>query len=110
MLLENPSTYIRFSESTIAEVDFLAEISKRTGCGLLRDINNVFVSANNHNTQPLPYLESFPLDRVKEIHLGGHDKEIDDLGAPLLIDTHGSPISNTVWTLYAYVVARTGAV
>jgi uncharacterized protein len=110
MLLENPSTYVRFSESTISEVDFLTELSKRTGCGLLLDINNVFVSANNHSTQPLPYLESFPLDRVKEIHLGGHDKETDDLGAPLLIDTHGSPISNVVWTLYAYVVARTGAV
>jgi uncharacterized protein (UPF0276 family) len=110
MLLENPSTYVRFSESTISEVDFLAELSKRTGCDLLLDINNVFVSANNHSTQPLPYLESFPLDRVKEIHLGGHDEETDDAGAPLLIDTHGSPISDAVWTLYAYVVARTGGV
>jgi len=110
MLLENPSTYIRFSESTIAEVDFLAEISKRTGCGLLLDINNVFVSAKNHGTQPLPYLDSFPLDRVKEIHLGGHDEETDDAGAPLLIDSHGSPISEAVWTLYAHVIARTGAI
>ena len=89
MLLENPSTYIRFSESTIPEVDFLAEVSKRTGCGLLLDINNVFVSARNHATQPLPYLDSFPLDRVKEIHLGGHHEEADDAGAPLLIDSHG---------------------
>jgi hypothetical protein len=110
MLLENPSTYVRFSESTIPEVDFLAEVSKRTGCGLLLDINNVFVSANNHGTQPLPYLDSFPLDRVKEIHLGGHAEETDDVGAPLLIDTHGSPISKAVWTLYAHVMARTGAV
>jgi uncharacterized protein len=109
MLLENPSTYIRFSESTIAEVDFLTEISKRTGCGLLLDINNVFVSAKNHGTQPLAYLDTFPLDRVKEIHLGGHDEEVDDVGAPLLIDTHGSPIAEAVWTLYAQVIARTGA-
>jgi uncharacterized protein len=109
MLLENPSTYICFSESTIPEVDFLTEISKRTGCGLLLDINNVFVSATNHGTQPLPYLDSFPLDRVKEIHLGGHDEETDDAGAPLLIDAHGSPISEAVWTLYAHVIARTGA-
>jgi uncharacterized protein (UPF0276 family) len=109
MLLENPSTYIRFSESTIPEVDFLAELSKRTGCGLLLDINNVFVSAKNHGTQPLTYLDSFPFDRVKEIHLGGHDEEVDDAGAPLLIDTHGSPIAGGVWTLYAHVIARTGA-
>jgi uncharacterized protein (UPF0276 family) len=110
LLLENPSTYIRFLESTIAEVDFLAEVSKRTGCGLLLDINNVFVSARNHDTQPLPYLDSFPLDRVKEIHLGGHDEETDDAGAPLLIDTHASPIAEAVWTLYAHVIARTGTV
>ena len=109
MLLENPSTYIRFSESTIPEVDFLDALSKRTGCGLLLDINNVFVSAKNHGTQPLTYLDSFPFDRVKEIHLGGHDEEVDDVGAPLLIDTHGSPIAEAVWTLYAHVIARTGA-
>jgi uncharacterized protein len=72
MLLENPSTYVRFSESTIAETEFLAAISKQTGCGLLLDVNNVFVSANNHGTSPLEYLDSFPLDRVMEIHLGGH--------------------------------------
>jgi uncharacterized protein (UPF0276 family) len=109
MLLENPSTYIGFSESMIPEVDFLAELSKRSGCGLLLDINNVFVSAKNHGTQPLAYLDSFPFDRVKEIHLGGHDEEVDDVGAPLLIDTHGSPIAEGVLTLYAHVIARTGA-
>src|SRR6267154_56148 len=109
MLLENPSTYIRFDDSTIPEVDFLTEVSKRTGCGLLLDVNNVFVSAKNHGTQPLSYLDSFPLDRVKEIHLGGHDEATDDAGAPLLIDTHASPIAEAVWTLYAHVIARTGA-
>jgi hypothetical protein len=109
MLLENPSTYIGFSESDIPEVDFIAELSKRTGCGLLLDINNVFVSARNHATEPSAYLDSFPLDRVKEIHLGGHDEEIDDAGAPLLIDSHGSPIVDGVWMLYARVIARTGA-
>jgi len=110
MLLENPATYIRFSESTIPEVDFLHLVSERTGCGLLLDINNVFVSAQNHDTEPLAYLDSFPLDRVKEIHLGGHAEETDDVGAPLLIDTHGSPISAAVWALYKHVIARTGAV
>jgi uncharacterized protein (UPF0276 family) len=109
-LLENPSTYICFAESTIPEVDYLAEISKRTGCGLLLDINNVFVSAKNHGIEPLPYLDSFPLDRVKEIHLGGHDEEADDAGAPLLIDSHASPVAEAVWTLYAHVIARTGPI
>ena len=101
MLLENPSSYIRLADSTIPEVDFLAEISRRTGCGLLLDINNVFVSARNHDTASLSYLEEFPLDRVKEIHLGGHHEDIDDAGAPLLIDDHGSPVADAVWTLYA---------
>ncbi len=108
ILLENPSTYIRFAESTIAEVDFLAEVSRRTGCGLLLDINNVFVSARNHAAQPLPYLDSFPLASVREIHLGGHHEEADDTGAPLLIDSHASPVTDAVWALYAYVLARTG--
>lgn len=110
MLLENPSTYVCLIESTIPEVDFLGEVSKRTGCGLLLDVNNVFVSAKNHRLEPLSYLESFPIDRVKEIHLGGHDEEVDDNGAPLLIDSHGSPIANAVWALYAQVVARAGAI
>jgi uncharacterized protein len=110
MLLENPSTYVRIAGSTIPEVDFLAEISRRTGCGLLLDVNNVFVSAKNHATQPLSYLDAFPLDRVKEIHLGGHDEEMDDAGAPLLVDTHGSPVADAVWTLYAHIIARTGPI
>jgi uncharacterized protein len=110
MLLENPSTYVSLTESAIPEVDFLGEVSERTGCALLLDVNNVFVSAQNHGIEPLLYLESFPLDRVKEIHLGGHDEGVDDAGAPLLIDSHGSPIATAVWALYAQVVARAGAI
>jgi uncharacterized protein (UPF0276 family) len=108
MLLENPSTYLRLAESTMPEVEFLAEVSKRTGCGLLLDVNNVFVSARNGGTSPLSYLESFPLERVKEIHLGGHHEEADGAGAPLLIDAHGSPIADAVWALYAQVIDRAG--
>jgi uncharacterized protein len=108
MLLENPSSYIRLAESTMPEVEFLAEVSKRTGCGLLLDVNNVFISATNDGTVPLSYLNSFPLDRVKEIHLGGHHEENDDNGAPLLIDAHGSPVAPPVWALYAHVIARAG--
>ena len=108
MLLENPSTYVAFTDSTIAEVDFLDELSQRTGCGLLLDINNVFVCARNHGTNPESYLAAFPLARVKEIHLGGHDEQSDDTGAPLLIDAHGSPVADPVWKLYEAVIARTG--
>lgn len=107
MLLENPSTYVTFAASTIPETEFLAEISRRTGCGLLLDVNNVFVSSTNHRTDPRAYLASFPLHAVGEVHLGGHDAE-DLPGGPLLIDAHGSPVADPVWTLYAEVIARTG--
>ena len=106
MLLENPSTYVGIADSTIAEVEFLAEVANRTGCGLLLDVNNVFVSATNHGIQALSYLETFPLDRVREIHLGGHDEETGDAG--VLIDAHGSAVADAVWALYALVIARTG--
>jgi hypothetical protein len=110
MLLENPSTYVLFAESTIPEVEFLRAISERTGCGLLLDVNNVFVSAKNHGTDALAYLERFPLERVKEIHLGGHDEQADDTGAPLLIDAHGTPVVEPVWALYEHVISRAGPV
>jgi hypothetical protein len=108
MLLENPSTYLQFAETTIPEVEFLREVSRRTGCGLLLDVNNVFVQARNHNTSAHDYLADFPLERVKEIHLGGHDAQQDDAGAPLLIDAHGAPVADPVWALYADVIARSG--
>lgn len=108
MLLENPSTYVRFAESTIPEVEFLRAVAERTGCGLLLDINNVFVSATNHASSARDYLAAFPLARVKEIHLGGHDRQNDDDGAPLLIDAHGTPVAEPVWTLYADVIERIG--
>jgi hypothetical protein len=110
MLLENPSTYVLFAESTIPEAEFLRAISERTGCGLLLDVNNVFVSAKNHGTDALAYLERFPLERVKEIHLGGHDEQADDTGAPLLIDAHGTPVVEPVWALYEHVISRAGPV
>jgi hypothetical protein len=110
MLLENPSTYVAIAESTIAEVDFLAEISERTGCGLLLDVNNVFVSAHNQGTPAMSYLDTFPLDRVREIHLGGHHQEIDDAGGSLLIDAHGTWVADAVWTLYWHVVASSGRI
>jgi uncharacterized protein (UPF0276 family) len=110
MLLENPSTYLQFAESSIPEVEFLREIASRTGCGLLLDVNNVFVQAKNHGTSADEYLRAFPLERVGEIHLGGHDAQTDDAGAPLLIDAHGAPVVEPVWALYAKIVARTGPI
>ena len=98
MLLENPSTYLLFEESTIEETDFLRAIGARTGCGLLLDVNNVFVSATNHGTSPEAYLDRFPLDLVAEIHLAGHAETVDDAGAPLLIDAHDRPVANAVWS------------
>ena len=110
MLLENPSTYVQFAESTIPEVEFLGAIAERTGCGLLLDVNNVFVQAKNHAIDARDYLKQFPLGRVREIHLAGHDEQTDDAGAPLLIDAHGSSVAEPVWTLYGEVLARTGPI
>jgi hypothetical protein len=109
MLLENPSTYIAFAETAMGEVDFLTEIARRTGCGLLLDVNNVYVSGINQNYDPVAYLDAFPLHLVGEIHLGGHDEDRDDHGQPLLIDSHGAPVVDPVWALYARVIARAGA-
>lgn len=110
MLLENPSTYVRFPESTIPETELLRVIADRTGCGLLLDVNNVFVSSINHALDPRAYLDAFPLNHVGEIHLGGHTEDADDEGALLLIDAHGSPTADPVWTLYAETIAKTGPI
>lgn len=110
MLLENPSTYVDFESSTMSEVDFLRAVVKRAGCGLLLDVNNVYVSAVNHGTEPMAYLDDFPMEHVGEIHLGGHFEDRDDLDAPLLIDAHGTPVAETVWHLYARTLARIGAI
>ncbi|MBD3764426.1 MAG: DUF692 domain-containing protein [Rhodobacterales bacterium] len=108
MLLENPATYLQFDQSTIPETAFLAEIARRTGCGLLLDVNNVFVSCTNHGTDPRAWLAAVPLDLVGEIHLGGHAAE-DLPSGPLLIDSHGAPVADPVWALYAEVIAQAGA-
>ncbi|SMC73618.1 DUF692 domain-containing protein [Primorskyibacter flagellatus] len=109
MLLENPSSYLAFTQSTMSETDFLRELARRTGCGLLLDVNNVFVSATNLGYSPIEYIDAYPLDRVKEIHLGGHDEDEDDHGAPLLIDSHGRAVVDPVWTLLDETLDRTGA-
>lgn len=108
MLLENPSTYVLFEESTIDEVDFLDAIATRTGCGLLLDVNNVMVSAVNHRLNPDAYIDRFPIHHVGELHLAGYDETVDDAGDRLLIDAHGSRVRPDVFDLYRHTIARTG--
>lgn len=108
MLLENPSSYLAFAESSWDEPAFLAEIARRTGCGLLLDVNNVFVSATNLGYDPRRYVGDFALDAVGEIHLGGHDEDHDDHGAPLLIDSHGAEVADPVWALLDHTLALSG--
>src|ERR1700756_5681488 len=108
LLLENPSTYVAFRESTMSETNFIRSVARRTGCGLLLDINNVFVSAANQGFSALEYLSDFPLSGVGEIHLAGHSKQSDDEGNRLIIDSHDGPVGDAVWKLYEIVIARAG--
>jgi uncharacterized protein (UPF0276 family) len=110
ILLENPSTYILFSCSTFSETDFIRAVAQRTGCGLLLDINNVFVSATNHGFSALDYLANFPIAQVGEIHLAGHAEQADDEGERLLIDSHDGPVAGAVWRLYEIIIGRAGPV
>jgi len=110
ILIENPSTYVAYAQSTMSETDFISEIAHRSGCGLLLDINNVFVSATNHGFKPMNYLYDFPLELVEEIHLAGHAEDIDDEGERLLIDAHDRPVCGDVWALYDIVISQIGAV
>lgn len=110
ILLENPSTYVLFHESTMSETDFIRAVAQRTGCGLLLDINNVFVSATNHSYSARDYLADFPLAKVHEIHLAGHAEQSDDEGELLLIDSHDGPVADAVWKLYDIVIGERGPV
>jgi len=108
MLLENPATYVLFAESTIDEVDFLAAVAERTGCGLLLDVNNVMVSSVNHRRNPRDYIDRFPLERVGEIHLGGYDESTDSSGDRFLIDAHGCAVRPDVMALFRHTLTLCG--
>jgi uncharacterized protein (UPF0276 family) len=110
ILIENPSTYVAFASSTMSETEFVREVTRRTGCGLLLDVNNVFVSATNHGYGALDYLSDFPLAEVEEIHLAGHAEQSDDEGERLLIDSHDGPVADPVWKLYEIVISRCGPI
>lgn len=109
ILLENPSTYVRFDTSTWHEADFIAEVVQRSGCGLLLDVNNVYVTAMNHGLDATDYIDRLPLHRVGEIHLAGHAEAEDGDGVPFLIDAHDRAVADQVMTLYQMVLSRIGA-
>ena len=100
MLLENPATYLQFAGSTLDEAHFINEVVRRTGCGLLLDVNNIYVSCINHHWDAQAYLRALPLDAVGEIHLAGFTEDRDAAGDRLLIDSHGAPVDNAVWRLF----------
>ena len=106
--IENPSHYLHIEGHARGEIDFLAELAHRTGCGLLLDVNNVYVSARNLGYSADAYLDAFPGDSVMEIHLAGHTPD-PNLGAALLVDSHDAPVAPEVWALYARLIARIGA-
>ena len=108
ILVENPSGYLRFAASTIPEAEFLAALAGRTGCGLLCDVNNIHVTAQNLGLDPDAYLATLPRGAVEEIHLAGHSVNDAD-GQTLLIDDHGSPVGPAVWMLYEHSLRRFGA-
>lgn len=105
MLVENPSSYVEFDGAVMSEWEFLDALCARTGCGLLLDINNVYVSSQNHAFDPRIYLDGIPIDRVRQVHLAGHSA-----GQTMLIDTHDEPVCASVWGLYASVMGRLGPV
>jgi len=105
--IENPSHYLRFEQHEYSETEFLAALARRTGCGLLLDVNNVFVSANNLGYSAEQYIDEFPAELVTEVHLAGHARD-PELGGLLLIDSHDAPVCADVWTLYGRLTGRIG--
>ena len=110
ILIENPATYVEFEASTLSESQFLGELIRRTGCGLLLDVNNAHVSCVNHGRDARRFIDELPLHAVGEIHLAGFAVDRDGAGDPLLIDNHGAPVDSAVWRLYAHALERTGPV
>ena len=110
ILLENPATYVEFDQTHFDEASFIHEVISRSGCGLLLDVNNVYVSCVNHDRDPLAYINALPLHAVGELHLAGFAEDIDQSGQRLLIDSHGAPVDQAVWALYQQVLECVGPV
>lgn len=103
LVLENVSSYLQFEADELGEAQFIAELARRSGCGLLLDVNNVYVSSRNHGFDPRAYIDAIPPESVVQIHLAGHEDQ-----GELVIDTHDHPVCEAVWQLYAYTLARMG--
>jgi len=108
--VENPSTYLRFRHSTMPEWEFLSEVARRTGCGILCDVNNIYVSAHNHGWNALAYLDALPPEAITEVHLAGHSVRQLGQGQTILIDDHGSRVTPAVWDLFGKALERFGPV
>lgn len=106
--IENPSLYLNLNGHELSETDFLRDLTGRTGCDLLVDVNNVFVSASNLHFDPIVYLDALPSDAIAEIHLAGHSED-PKLGRSLLVDSHDAPVAEPVWELYRYLIGRIGS-
>ena len=103
IVIENPSTYLEFATSEMSECDFMREMAQRSGCGILLDINNVYVSSFNHGYNPLAYIDAIPADCIAQIHLAGHHNK-----GHYILDTHDHPVIDAVWDLYSYTIANKG--
>src|SRR5262249_15968021 len=103
ILIENPSTYLEYAASTMPEWEFMARLSEQSGCGLLGDVNNIYVSCFNHRYDPKTYVDTLPADRAIQVHLAGHAHK-----GKYILDDHGGQIIDDVWALYRYLISRTG--
>lgn len=109
ILLENPSTYIAFKDNEMSEAEFMNAATRRTGCGLLLDINNIYVQSRNHGLNPFAYIDAIDAEKVGEMHLAGHTERPAD-GGVIVVDTHNRPVRDEVWALYTHAVRRFGRV
>ena len=110
ILLENVSSYLEYAQSAMPEWEFLCEVAKRSGCGILLDVNNIFVSAHNHGFDAMQYLHAIPRAAVQEIHLAGFTRNPIEEGVEILIDTHSAPVADAVWAVYGVALERFGPV
>jgi uncharacterized protein len=109
ILIENPSSYLAFEHSTMPEWEFIAALSRRSGCDILLDVNNIYVSASNHGFSAADYIAGVPVERVREFHLAGHSTRVTQDGTTMLVDTHDGRVAEDVWTLFEAAVERFGA-
>ncbi|WP_277278160.1 DUF692 domain-containing protein, partial [Thalassospira lucentensis] len=107
ILIENPTSYLPLPQNSISELDFITEAARRSGCGLLIDVNNIYISAHNLGFDAEAFVDGIPADLVGEVHLAGHERDANDQDS-ILIDTHSRPVADPVWALFDRLIARIG--